>query len=118
MKIIVTKKHFERGIHHDPMHCPVAIAVNEACPTHEAVVWKGSETIVLHSLLDDAQITIPISGGFESDVFKVIDDFEYGGGMKKPEYPLDIPIPELTTSREESAADSVSAPPNFASVIP
>ncbi len=108
MKITVTKKHFERGLHHNPRNCPVAIAVNEACPTHEAEVWKGDETIVLYPLLAGPPIIIRIVGGFESDVFKVIEDFEYKGGMKKSEYVLDIAIPELTTSGKGSAADSVS----------
>lgn len=42
MKITVTPKHIERGIHGKSTHCALAIAINEQLPGCEAGVGVGS----------------------------------------------------------------------------
>ncbi len=111
MKIILTKTHFERGVHRDPKNCAVAIAINEACPTHEAEVWAGVAEIALYPLLGGEVIRIPTD--FDTDVWNAVLAFECGSWrMDDGDRVLEVAIPELTTSRKESEADSVSAPTN------
>lgn len=96
MKITVTQKHIRRGKRGSPSNCPIAIAMNEQCPTYETFV--GGFQIFLMPLLGGPKVVTQPT--IEAQIF--IADFDVGRltakswwqAWKPEEYAFQIAIPE------------------------
>lgn len=109
MKITVTRKHIARGVPGDPSNCPLAIAINEQCPTHEARVYGMVGGIFLESLIDGSELRVPMTW----EAMRFVVAFDGGRSLTKrhwwqrrreTQHVFDIPIPELCAARPEKAS--------------
>lgn len=122
MKITVTQKHIDRGIHNNPMHCPLAIAINEQCPTYESVVYGVSTGIELISLLDGSVTSVELPWIAMQFIVQYedgrLEKKRWWNRMKPREYVFEIALPEPVVTKPLKSTSALERDPCMTPQLP